>query len=257
MKKSIFIFIFLISSITGFAQFKKASFMINGYALQYQVMFPENYDATKQYPLVILLHGAGERGNDNEKQLTYGKDFLLDSFTSRYPAIVIVPQCPADSYWANVMRHEIDGKMTLTFGISDSPTLAMQSLMGLVQNWLSSGYVDVSRVYIGGLSMGGMGTFELLWRMPDTFAAAFPICGGGDMNKLSLYAKHTALWIFHGDEDSVVPVQNSRDIYTRLKSLGCDVEYTEYKGVNHGSWVNAFQEETLAGWLFKHRLYKN
>ena len=101
--------------------------------------------------------------------------------------------------------------------------------MVLVKDWLSSGKVDANRVYIGGLSIGGMGTLELLWRMPQTFAAAFPICGGGDLNKLPIYAKNTAVWLFHGDEDSIVPVENSRSIYNRLKELGCDVEYTEYK----------------------------
>ncbi|EGK01587.1 MULTISPECIES: dienelactone hydrolase family protein [Dysgonomonas] len=253
MKRSIFIFILFVCTVYGFAQFKNASYMVNGYALPYLVMYPENYDATKQYPLVVMLHGAGERGDDNQKQLTHGKQFLSEHFQSAYPAIVIVPQCPANNYWSNVARHQIDDKMTLTFGLSDEPTQSMKTAMWLIQDWLSSGKVDVSRVYIGGLSMGGMGTLEMLWRMPGTFAAAFPICGGTDLSKLPLYARHTAVWLFHGDDDSVVPVDNSRNIYARLKALGCDVEYTEYKGVNHGSWVNAFAEEGLVPWLFKHK----
>lgn len=224
-----------------------------GYALPYQVMFPENYDQTKQYPLVIFLHGAGERGSDNQKQLMHGKQFLIDNFYSANPAIVIAPQCPENSYWANVKRHQIDSRMTFIFGTTDMPSPPMQTLVSLVNDWISSGKVDVSRVYLGGLSMGGMGTLELLWRMPQTFAAAFPICGGADMNKLPLYAKNTAVWLFHGDEDSVVPVEYSRSIYKRLKELGCDAEYTEYKGVNHGSWINAFQEKELAPWLFRHK----
>ncbi len=253
MKKISLICSLLLCSIFSFGQFKNASYMINGFSLPYQVMFPDNYDANKEYPLVVMLHGAGERGSDNQAQLTHGKEFLTGHFLSDYPAIVIVPQCPADNYWSNVSRHLIDDKMTLTFGRSDQPTLAMSTLIQLIQDWLSSGKVDLSRVYVGGLSMGGMGTFELLWRMPNVFAAAFPICGGADISKLPIYAKHTAVWIFHGDEDSVVPVQNSRTIYSRLKELGCDVEYTEYKGVNHGSWVNAFQEKELVPWLFKHK----
>lgn len=255
MKKSVLLFSFLLVGIlSGFSQFKNASFMVNGFSLPYQIMYPDNYDETKAYPLVVMLHGAGERGDDNHKQLTHGEDFLVDNFSSKYPAIVIVPQCPTTSYWANVTRHEIDGKMNLSFGFTDTPTLAMQTLMALIADWQSSGKVDINRFYVGGLSMGGMGTFELLWRMPRTFAAAFAICGGGDLSKLPIYAKHTAVWIFHGDADSVVPVQNSRNIYSRLKELGCDVEYTEYEGVNHGSWINAFQEKRLAGWLFDHRL---
>ena len=252
--KKIFLSLLLLSCWQlGFAQFKNASFMVNGYTLPYQIMFPENYDESKQYPLVVFLHGAGERGNDNQKQLTHGKQFLIDNFYTRNQAIVIAPQCPESSYWANVKRHQIDDKTMFTFGATNEATLPMQTLVSLVRDWVSSGKVDAERVYAGGLSMGGMGTLELLWRMPDTFAAAFPICGGTDLNKLSLYAKNTAVWLFHGDEDSVVPVENSRSAYKRLKELGCDAEYTEYKGVYHDSWVNAFQEKDLASWLFRHK----
>lgn len=253
MKRHLFTFILLICSVSLFSQFQSASFMVNGYNLPYQVMFPENYDETKQYPLLIFLHGAGERGSDNEKQLTHGRQFLIDNFYSQNPAIVIAPQCPENSYWAGIVRHQIGDKMTITFGMTDRPTEPMQTLMSLIQNWLSSGKVDTSRVYVGGLSMGGMGTLELLWRMPQVFVAAFPICGGGDLSKLPVYAKNTAVWLFHGDSDSVVPVENSRSIYTELKRLGCDVEYTEYKGVNHNSWDNTFKETQLAPWLFNHQ----
>lgn len=253
MKKIIVFCIFSFSLLPVFGQFKKASFMIDGYTLPYQIMYPDNYDKTKQYPLLVFLHGAGERGNDNEKQLVNGKQFLIDNFHSKYPAIVIVPQCPADNYWANIIRHQLPDGMEIVFGKSDQPTQPMITLMALIENWLSSGNIDLSRVYVGGLSMGGMGTFELLWRMPKTFAAAFPICGGGDLNKLPLFAKNTAVWIFHGEVDSVVPVENSRQAYERLKKLGCIVKYTEYKGVNHNSWDNAFKEPDLPGWLFSEK----
>lgn len=252
MKKAILISFLFVWAICGFAQFKAGTYTIKGYTLPYQIMFPKDYDSSKQYPLVVFLHGAGERGDNNQAQLTHGKQFLTDNFQSAYPAIVIAPQCPANSYWANVERHQLDGKMSLRFGFTDQPTQPMETLQALVEYWISSGKVDTSKVFVGGLSMGGMGTLELLWRMPDTFAAAFPICGGADLSKLGLYAKNTAVWLFHGDADSVVPVQNSRDIYQRLKALGCDVEYTEYKGVDHNSWDNAFQEKNLVNWLFKH-----
>lgn len=256
MKKSIFVFILSVFSVCSFAQFKSASFMVNGFTLPYQVMFPENYDETKTYPLLVFLHGGGERGNDNQKQLTHGKQFLIDNFQKNYPAIVIVPQCPSDSYWANVTRHQVDNRTTFTFGLTNEPTRPMSTLMGLIRNWLSSGKIDLSKVYVGGLSMGGMGTFELLWRMPQTFAAAFPICGGGDISKLPVYAKNTAIWIFHGEDDSVVPVDNSRDIYKALKKIGGIVEYTEYKDVNHNSWDNVFQEKSLVPWLFNYHRQK-
>lgn len=253
MKRILFVIACLLLSLPGFAQFKAASYAVNGFTLPYQVLFPEGYKENKTYPLVVFLHGGGERGDDNQKQLANGKQFLLDNFQSKNPAIVIVPQCPAGNYWANVVRHQIDGKLTFRLGVSSQPTSVMETLILLIEDWMSSGKVDIDRVYAGGLSMGGFGTLELLWRMPQTFAAAFPICGGTDLNRLPTYAKHTAVWLFHGREDSVVPVQFSRDIEARLKELGGEVKYTEYKGVDHNSWDNAFQEKGLASWLFKHK----
>lgn len=253
MKKLLFTAVLLFFSINYiFAQFESASFQSVGKKLPYKIMFPDNYDQSKQYPLVILLHGAGERGNDNESQLTHGKQFLVDNFKAKYPSIVIVPQCPSEDYWANVQRHEIAGKSTFTFGVTDEATQTMKTLVTLIDSWLTSGKVDTKRVYVGGLSMGGMGTFELLWRMPNVFAAAFPICGGSALDKMDLYAKHTAVWIFHGDADNVVSPLLSRKAYQHLKDLGCDVKYTEYEGVGHNSWNNVFAEKDLVSWLFQH-----
>ncbi len=256
MKSTLLSLLLSLYSIVSFAQFEPADYMINGYTLPYQVMFPENYEEGKKYPLVIFLHGAGEKGNDNEKQLTHGKDFLINNFYSAYPAIVIAPQCPADSYWSNVERHTLKGKMKLAFGFSDKPTLPMETLIYLINDYLNSNMVDPERVYAGGLSMGGMGTFELVWRMPYTFAAAFPICGGGDIMKLIQGTGNTALWIFHGAEDSVVPVQFSRLIEMTMNDAGYKVKYTEYPGVNHNSWDNVFQEKELVPWLFSHKIHK-
>ena len=255
MKKIIlFLALSLIAAPCSFAQFKNASYGIGGYTLPYKILFPEGYDESKQYPLLIFLHGAGERGNDNENQLIHGKQFLLDNFYSSYPAVVVVPQCPSSDFWSNTERHQIEAKITFNFDAYDKPTQAMETLMGLISWWISSELVDPNRVYIGGLSMGGMGAFELLWRMPDTFAAAFPICGGSSFSKMDSYAKNTAVWIFHGSEDKIVSPSLSRDAYNKLKRLECDVRYTEYEGVGHGSWNNTFQEEGFAQWLFsKHR----
>ncbi len=250
MKKTIITIILLTFSIIGYSQFKNATFLYKGFTLPYQLMLPEGYDESKSYPLLIFLHGAGERGNDNQKQLTHGKEFLIGNFQAKYPAIVIAPQCPSDSYWANVVRHQIDNKLTFSYSLTDEPTKPMEALMALIGNWMSSGKVDINKMYVGGLSMGGMGTLELLWRMPNTFAAAFPICGGMDTGKLPLFAKNTAVWLFHGDADMTVPAEYSRTVYKTLKELGGEVEYTEYKGVGHNSWDYAFKEEGLASWLF-------
>jgi len=253
MRTKLALLLLLFYSTFTFAQFVEARYMINGNALPYQVMFPKDYDETKQYPLLVFLHGAGERGNDNQKQLTHGKDFLINNFQSEYPAIVIAPQCPEDSYWSNVERQSIGNQNTFTFGVSEKPTVAMETLVYLIKNWLNSGKIDTKQVYVGGLSMGGMGTYELLWRMPDTFAAAFPICGGGQINKITDNTTNTPLWIFHGEVDGVVPAKFSQDMYNSLKTARNEVKYTEYPNVNHNSWDNVFQEKELASWLFSHK----
>lgn len=231
---------------------ESTSYMVQGNTISYQVIYPENYDSNKEYPLLLFLHGAGERGEDNKAQLTHGKSFLIDNFHSSYPAIVIVPQCPSSSYWSSVERATHNDQITFDFNVVEEPTTAMSTLMHLVQHWLNSGYIDRSRVYVGGLSMGGMGTYELVWRMPGVFAAAFPICGGANIDKLLKNNKHTAFWIFHGSDDNIVPAEFSREIFKALKKEGTDVKYTEYPGVNHGSWNNAFKQTGLASWLFQH-----
>jgi predicted peptidase len=254
MKRHLLFYALFLVSILSHAQFQEASFMINGYTLPYQVLFPKNYNESQRYPLVVFLHGAGERGNDNQKQLTHGKDFFINNFETENPAIVIAPQCPENTYWGNVQSHTVAGHREFKFGISNKPTPAMETLIYLIEDWLVSGRVDTKQVYVGGLSMGGMGTFELLWRMPNTFAAAFPICGGGEIEKVQNYThNNTALWIFHGADDSVVPADFSRKMYQTLLSAGNEVKYTEYPNVNHNSWDNAFQEKELASWLFKHK----
>lgn len=260
MKKTILLFFFTLVTFISFAQdkslFLKETYTADGFTLPYRVMYPENYDSAKQYPLVFFLHGAGERGDNNEAQLTHGYDFFVkyNHDQSQFPAIVVAPQCPLTSYWANVLRQDNDGQLSFAFGVTNEPTPAMKAAMGLVDYWLTSGKIDTRRVYIGGLSMGGMGTLEMLWRKPNTFTAAFPVCGGTDLNKLDIYAQsNIGIWLFHGDVDAVVPVKCSRDIYNTLKAKGTDVRYTEYPGVNHNSWDNAFLECGLMPWLFGHK----
>jgi predicted peptidase len=138
--------------------------------------------------------------------------------------------------------------------ISDEDAkLPLQLVSKLIDSFAQTPQVDKNRIYIGGLSMGGMGTFEMLWRKPDFFAAAFPICGGGDPDKVSTYAKGFPIWVFHGAQDKTVPVSNSRLMVNSLKKAGADVKYSEYPSVAHDSWNNAFAEPDLLEWLFKHR----
>ncbi len=146
------------------------------------------------------------------------------------------------------------GKRSFNFPASLPPTAPSRLLYQLIDSMMASGSVDTRRVYVGGLSMGGMGTFDMLARFPSRFAAAFPICGAGNVKLAKRYAKNTALWIFHGAEDKLVPTFYSQQYFALLKAKGADVKYTEYPGVGHNSWDNAFAEPDLLPWLFSHQL---
>ncbi|MDI9874245.1 carboxylesterase family protein [Flectobacillus rivi] len=249
----------LLLSIKGFSQaetFEKRTFTDKeGHILPYRILFPENYDASKKYPIVLVLHGAGERGNDNEKQLTHGsKLFLSPENRQKFPAIVIFPQCPTDSYWASVKIDRSKSPLDIDFTYNEQPNWPLVAAVDLVKQISKTEKVDKNRIYIMGLSMGGMGTFEAIARNPKLFAAAVPICGGANLTWAKKYAQTVPVWIFHGDADGVVKVGYSRDMYAALRALEAkEVKYTEYPNVNHNSWDNAFAEPNLLSWLFEHK----
>ena len=233
---------------------KKEYAFAEGKTLPYRILYPDNYDKTKKYPLILFLHGAGERGGDNEKQLTHGaKLFLKEENRKNFPAIIIFPQCPAESFWAvtkmdrTVQPYKIDFDYTAE---ANWPLLAANELVRKLSN--EEG-IDKSKIYITGLSMGGMGTFESVYRNPDLYAAALPICGGGDINHYNKKIAKTAFWVFHGDADPTVDVKLSREMVNKLKSLKAEVKYSEYPGVKHNSWDNAFAEAEYLSWMFAHK----
>jgi predicted peptidase len=236
---------------------KKEYTYADGKSLPYRILYPENYDKSKKYPLLLFLHGAGERGNDNEKQLTHGaKLFIRDENRKNFPAIIVFPQCPQESFWAvtkidrNVQPFKID------FDYAAEANWPLQAANDLVRKIVKEEAVDKSRVYITGLSMGGMGTFESVYRNPELYAAALPICGGGDVNHYDKRITKTAFWVFHGAADAVVDVKLSQEMVEKLKSLKAKVKYSEYPGVNHNSWDNAFAEPEYLLWMFSHKLKK-
>lgn len=239
----------------NFSAFKKECFENDkGEKLPYRILFPKNYDSTQKYPLILFLHGSGERGDDNKAQLVHGAEMFLDKI-NQYPSIVVLPQCPKDFRWSNV---DWDSRMedgTCNMPLSEKPTKPMGLVLQLLDELLESKSIDTDRIYLGGLSMGGFGTFDLLARKPDFFAAAIPICGGGNPLVAKLYAENTSIWIFHGDADTVVPVEGSRKMYRVLKESGADVQYKEYPGVKHDSWTNVFAEPDLFKWLFSKKLH--
>lgn len=256
-KKLLFLSLFVSLFTTSFSQSVYGNFIPKQYEsnngkMSYRVSKPK--DNSKKYPLVIFLHGAGECGDDNLSQLanTGIGNFLSTSFVGQYESIILAPQCPADAYWANSIT-KVNDKFEFDFSKSD-PTKSMVILMEFIKEWISDPSVDQNQVYIGGLSMGGLTTFELLWRMPNVFAAAFPICGGStlDESKLKLYASKTPLWISHGSADDVVPVSFSRNIYQRLIQTNNKVRYTEYPNVKHTVWNDVFKNKELLPWLFNY-----
>ncbi len=232
--------------------FKKEIYVSGNDTLPYRILLPLNYDASKKYPVIYVLHGAGERGNDNESQLVHGSYlFLKDSVRQQYPAIVIFPQCPANSFWSNV-QFQVDSvtkQRSFHFRADGEPTIAMKLAQELLYKIIDEYPVNKKQIYVGGLSMGGMGTFEIVRRNPKLFAAAFPICGGG-ATATAPAMKKIKWWVFHGDVDAVVPAAWSQEMVVALKATGADVKFSLYPGVNHNSWDNAFAEPELLPWLF-------
>ncbi|MFT3982087.1 MAG: prolyl oligopeptidase family serine peptidase [Ferruginibacter sp.] len=256
MKKIFLSLVILFAAVAAHAQdlslFKKEWFIRGTDTLPYRILLPENFNPKKKYPVVYFLHGAGERGNDNESQLTHGAAlFLRDSIRKNYPAIVIFPQCPAASFWSNV-RFQLDSvtkKHSFLFDATQPPSIAMSLLLGLTQQVDKTYKLDKKRVYVAGLSMGGMGTFEIVNRRKGYFTAAMPICGGGDPSTAKSLAK-IPWWIFHGAKDDVVLPQYSEEMVAALKQAGAKVNFTLYPSANHNSWDPAFAEPDFLHWLF-------
>lgn len=247
----------LFSGMSTFSQdlslYEKEQFTSSdGFTLPYRILLPEGYEEGKKYPLILVLHGAGERGADNEKQLIHGGKLFVDSLIRKqHKAIVLFPQCPENSYWSSVAIDRTKTPLALDFDYSRPISPPLKASIELVHELLRKERIDDRRVYITGLSMGGMGTFEAVHRYPDLFAAALPICGGGDTKH---YKKvKTPFWVFHGSDDAVVNVQYSKDMVEKLKDIDVKVKYTEYPGVNHNSWDNAFAEKDFLPWMLKRK----
>ncbi|WP_372753462.1 alpha/beta hydrolase-fold protein [Mariniflexile sp.] len=254
LKSSLVVILILMVTFT-YAQhqnlYKEAFFIKGQDSLKYRIMLPENFSESKQYPIVLFLHGAGERGSDNSKQLANGAKLFSNSMNrGAFPAIVIFPQCPQNDYWSNAIIDRSTKPISLEFPLNTPPTKALNLVKLLIDDYLSKPYVNKNKVYIGGLSMGGMGTFEMLYRNPETFAAAFAICGGGNPESAKVYANKTELWVFHGANDDVVDPQLSVSMVAALLKAGGKPNFTLYSKDNHNSWDSAFAEPELLTWLF-------
>jgi len=211
-----------------------------GKSINYHLMKPVDFDAKKSYPVLLFLHGRGGCGSKNKKNLTDAnvpKIFAADALRAKYPAIVLVPQCPRGSFWAG----SLFGRKRPTM---DALVIGMLDAVG------KEFKTDKNRLYITGLSLGGFGTFGTVSARPDLFAAAAPVCGGWPGAKGVKGMAAVPFWIFHGGADNVVPAMLSKSIADALKAAGGTVKHTEYPGVGHNSWTRAYNTPELWEWLF-------
>jgi len=253
LPSKLFLLLFFSSIISNsFAQQSLFSYEKHGNAkgdtLLYRQLYPD-YDTMRKYPLVIFLHGSGERGNDNEAQLKWGvKHFAEEKNMIMHPAFVIAPQCPANMGWSSFPFRNNSRELRLP----PQPSKPMALLIELIQQMIKRFPVDTNRIYITGLSMGGFGTFDAIARYPGLFAAAVPVCGGGDASRAASIA-HIPIWIFHGAEDTAVDPAFSHDMLLALTKAGAHPGFTQYPEVGHFSWLGAYNDELMIEWLFRQR----
>lgn len=199
--------------------------------LDYLLYIPEGYEkSTERWPLVLFLHGAGERGDDIERVKLHGPPMLVDQGKS-FPFILVSPQCPEWQWWP----------------------AQTDALVALLDEMERDYRVDADRIYLTGLSMGGAGTWVLAALQPDRFAAIAPVCGPTNPKTAGLI-KHLPIWVFHGAKDTTVPLKHSEDMVAALKAEGADPKLTVYPEAGHDSWTETYNNPALYEWLLSHRL---
>lgn len=231
--------------------FLNRTITVGAASLPYQVYVPVDYRRRgPKRPVILFLHGAGERGTDGLFQTQEGLPAAIRKHMARWPALVVMPQCPLDANW-------------------NDPRLSGLALAALEATIKAFGG-DRDRVYLTGLSMGGYGSWLLASQRPELFAAVVPVCGGailsGRLRKpgatpdTTLYRKiavgignRLPVWTFHGAKDPVVPVTETRRLVAELRAVGGNVQYTEYPEVDHFAWVPAYDDPALPEWLFRQR----
>lgn len=203
-----------------------------GKSIPYVVYVPRDYTPDKKWPVVLFLHGSGERGTDGLKQSQVGLGSAVRMYPERFPALVVMPQCAPGERWSG-----------------DMANLALKA----VDQTMAEYSIDPSRQYLTGLSMGGYGSWLIAAQHPTRFAAVVPVCGGGNAED-GAKLKELPIWVFHGDADNAVPVARSRQMVEAIKSAGgTRIQYTEYPGVGHNSWDQAYSDKAMAEWLFQQK----
>jgi len=198
--------------------------------MDYLLYLPEEYGKEKKlWPVMLFLHGTGERGSNLNKVKTHGPPKLIAE-GKKFPFIVVSPQCPLGNYWPNMT----------------------ETVMALIDEIIEKYDVDESRIYMTGLSMGGYGTWTIACTFPDRFAAIAPICGAGQPI-LAYKLKLTPVWAFHGDEDPTVDPEESRKMVDRVNEADGNAKLTMYKTVAHDSWTKTYENDELYDWFLQHQ----
>lgn len=218
--------------------------------LPYRLLLPPDA-GEKAYPVFLCMHGAGGRGADNAKTIRHSPWAIHGvagaAAQQRHPCIVIAPQCPGGKRWVDRNWNES------IYSVDETPITAEQTaVIELLRSIIKEHGADASRVYVGGFSMGGYGTWDLLARFPETFAAAVPVCGGVDPSRAEAM-KSVAIWAFHGEKDNVVPPAGSRAAIKALKQAGATVKYTEFANTTHNAWTPAWNTPKLLDWVFEQK----
>ena len=197
---------------------------------KYLLFLPEGYgEKDKRWPLILFLHGAGERGEDLNKVKVHGPPKIVEK-KKDFPFIVVSPQCPKDVWWNE----------------------KVEVLINLLDEIEARYNVDTERVYLTGLSMGGYGTWALGSKYPERFAAVAPICGGG-LRFMAFGLTDMPIWVFHGAKDKVVPVEESKEMVKMIKARGGKAKLTVYPEAGHDSWTETYNNPKLYDWFLKHR----
>ncbi len=207
---------------------------VDGVERRYVVYVPREYDPGRKWPLIVFLHGMGERGDDGLIPSEVGIGTAIRRHVDRFPCIVVMPQCPGDRDWTEAFDH-IDTVIAET---------------------LQAYSIDRSRIMLTGLSMGGFGTWDYGAQHAEFFAALMPICGGGNVADAPALAT-VPIWAFHGGSDSVVSPKESQTMVEAVKKAGGDIRFTEYPGVDHNSWDRAYGDAEATKWLLSHTNERN
>ena len=229
------------------SEFEYAKFTKGGHFLNYRIFKPAGFSNDKSYALILTLHGSSLRGSDNKAQLKENRGPQeLQSYIKRNKlnAIVISPQCPAGERWVETPWYGESHTMP------DKPNLTMSLTVAMMKSLSESLPIDKKRIYVTGLSLGGFGCWDIIQREAGFFAAAIPICGGGDTAQAN-NLKDLPIWIFHGDSDNIVKTKRSRDMYKALKEVDANVKYTEYPNTGHDSFTPTYNNDKVFDWLFQ------